>query len=157
MDSNSTQVSQGDDQLLYNRISAWEMSLIALCVWREARNQQFEGKLAVAWSIRNRVKAPGKHWWGDTFEEVILKPWQYSSFNADDPNAKLIPGDPAKDRSWDESLTAADRAYLGIGIDPSKGATHYHDSNMVTPPAWTKDPTTKFIVTIGDHRFYKAN
>lgn len=146
---------QGDGEKLYTSTTAWEMCLLALCVWREARNQAFDGKLAVAWSIRNRVMKVGKTWWGDTWEEVIEKKWQYSSFNADDPNAKLIPGNPVDDLSWAESLQAAERAYLGLGIDPSQGATHYYNPSIVGAPAWIADAT--FTVKIQDHSFYIAN
>ena len=134
----------------------WEFILLALCVWREARNQSLEGKLAVAWSVRNRVKAPGQNWWGETWEQVILKRWQYTSFEKTDPNACLLPGDPATDIAWKDSLSAADLAYHGVGNDPSKGSTHYFNPAVVAPPAWAGAPGSQFIVKIGDHEFWKA-
>lgn len=133
----------------------WELMLLSLCVWREARNQDYLGKIAVAWSIRNRVLKPGKTWWGDDWEEVILKPYQFSSFNPNDPNANKLPGDPTQDKSWDASLQAATLAYMATGNDPTDGATHYYNPKVVAEPAWAK--TGKFVKTIGDHRFYIAS
>ncbi len=148
---------QGTDEPIFTKPTAWEFILLALCAWREARNQGSVGMLAVAWSIRNRVMKPGKTWWGDDWEDVIEKPWQYSSFNANDPNAKLLPGDPAKDLTWSSALDAAERAYLGLGIDPTGGATHYYNPKVVTtPPAWVSAPGTVFIKQIGEHLFYTA-
>ncbi len=148
-------MKQGDGEKIYTTVTAWQLCLLALCVWREARDQGFTGKLAVAWSIRNRVMKAGKTWWGDTWEEVIEKKWQYSSFNPDDPNAKLLPGDPATDPAWAASLQAAERAWLGFGPDPSQGATHYYNPSMVTAPAWVASAT--LTVKIQDHSFYIAN
>lgn len=145
--------AQGLDEKQFTRTQAWELCLVALCVWREARNQPFEGKLAVAWSIRNRVAK--KSWMGKDWEEVVLKKWQYSSFNPNDPNAVLLPGDPVNDKAWADSLVCAERAYLGIGVDPSLGSTHYHTKSI--HPAWVDDKATVFKVEIGDHRFYVAN
>jgi spore germination cell wall hydrolase CwlJ-like protein len=150
-------MNQGTDAPSYTRITAWELTLLALCAWREARDQGYDGMLAVAWSIRNRVIKPGNKWWGNDWEEVIEKPWQFSSFNANDPNAKLLPGDPSKDTSWDNALRAAERAYLGIGVDPTMGATHYYNPKVITtPPAWVNAQGTMFKIAVKDHRFYIA-
>lgn len=140
----------------YTKEQAWELSLLALCAWREARNQGWDGMLAVAWSVRNRVQKPGKTWWGDDWEAVIEQKWQYSSFNPDDPNAKLLPGDPGKDPVWADALRAAEIAYAGYGVDPTLGSTHYHTIQMNPFPDWVKDPRTEFMLQIGSHRFYKA-
>jgi N-acetylmuramoyl-L-alanine amidase len=122
--------------------------LLALCVWREARGEILLAKLAVAWSIRNRVMRPS--WWGKTWEDVILKPWQYSSFNAKDPNATKLPH--SEDLSWEASWQAAEEAFLGTGSDPSEGATSYHDTS-ITPPEWTKEMIV--TVKIGALIFYR--
>jgi N-acetylmuramoyl-L-alanine amidase len=148
---------QGKDDNLFNKATSWEFILLALCAWREARDQGFNGMLAVCWSVRNRVAKPGKTWWGDDWEEVILKPWQYSSFNPNDPNATKLPGDPANDPSWANALACAERAYLGMGVDPTLGATHYYNPKVVkTSPPWVTAPKTVFKTQIGDHYFYVA-
>jgi spore germination cell wall hydrolase CwlJ-like protein len=142
----------------YTRETAWELALLALVVWREASNQGFDGMLAVAWSIRNRVLKPGKTWWGDDWEEVILKRWQYTSMERSDPNATRVPGDPAKDPSWADALRAAELAYLGDAVDPTEGATHYYNPIAVRDtPAWVTAAGTRFVKQIGLHRFYVAS
>lgn len=140
--------------MTYTKEQSWELCLLALCAWREARDQGLTGMLAVCWSVRNRVNNPS--WWGKDFEDVIEKKFQYSSFNPDDPNDKLLPGDPSKDPAWAAALTAAEAAYTGTGTDPTNGATHYFSVSMKTPPAWVTASGTVFEIQIGAHRFYKA-
>lgn len=133
-----------------NRNQAWELALLALCVFREARGESYLGKVAVAWSIKNRVMKPS--WYGSSYSSVILHKKQYSSFNADDPNATKFPVE--SDVSWIESLEVCEQVYSGIVADPTGGSTHYH-ATSVAPP-WAVDPTTVFKIEIGHHRFYIA-
>jgi len=62
----------------------WHTALLALMLWREARGESDEAKIAVAHTVVNRVAHPG--WWGRTVDDVIAKKWQYSSMTD--------PGDP---------------------------------------------------------------
>lgn len=125
--------------------------LAGLCVWREARGQSAAAELAVAFSIRNRVLRPG-HWnWGTDWISVILKPLQYSSFNANDPNAVKFP--TPSDLKWESCCTAARRALTGEGPDPVSGATHYYDKSMdAHPPEWAANMT--HVCDIDDLRFF---
>lgn len=133
-----------------NPQQAYEFSLLALCIWREARGEVVPAKFGVAWSIRNRALKPS--WWGTDFTSCILKPKQYSSFNPGDPNAVKWPM-PA-DTSWLACLQAAQAAYAGVGDDPTGGATHYFDRSMdANPPIWSK--TMSHMIDIGHLRFYK--
>ncbi len=128
---------------------SWEQNLLALVVWREASNQTVDAKLAVAWSIRNRVLAPG--WWGTDWTTVITKRWQYSSMTApNDPN--LIRWPIPTDTSWQASLIAAEEAYTGSVADPTGGAQSYYSVD-IPPPNWTSEMT--FTVQIGAMRFYR--
>ena len=140
----------------FNRNQAYELILLAVLEWREASNQPYDGKLAVAWTVRNRVLKPGKSWYGDDWEEVVLKRWQYTSFEKSDPQSTKLPGDPSKDKSWEDSLRAAEAAYLGQGQDPSLGSTHYFAPKSVAKPAWADAPGSTYKCTIGDHWFYVA-
>jgi N-acetylmuramoyl-L-alanine amidase len=145
------------EQVRYTRSQAYEVALLALVIWREAQNQGYDGMLGVGWSIRNRVLKPGKTWWGDDWEEVILKRWQYTSMEKSDPNATKMPGDPGKDIAFANALQAAELAYCGIGADPTDGATHYYNPKAVAAPAWVTHPATVYKGAIGDHLFYIAN
>ena len=140
---------------MYTKEQSWELCLLALCAWREARDQGYLGMLAVCWSIKNRATNP--NWWGGDYESVIEKPWQYSSFNPTDPNDKLLPGNPSKDAVWAAALQAAEMAYTGQVKDPTDGSTHYFNPTAVTvTPAWVTAPGTEFKIKIGAHSFYKA-
>lgn len=139
--------------MLLDRYGAWEYSLLALCIWREARGESYQGKLGVGWSIRNRVMTP-KAWWGNDYEDVILKPWQYSSFNQNDPNSGKFPGNPKTDTAWSECMAVAETVYTEAAPDPTNGATHYHVASMDPKPTWAL--TAQFKVQLGNHLFYKS-
>lgn len=130
---------------------AWEVSLLALCIWREARGETVAAKRAVAWAIRNRVQKPS--WWGTDYPSVILKKWQFSSFNANDPNAVKFPA--SNDTSWQASQMAAADAYQGRGDNPVGEATHYFDKSLdANPPAWAAKMT--HVCDIGNFHFYRV-
>lgn len=61
----------------------------ALCTYREARGETANTQFAQACSVVNRVLNP--KWWGSDILTVVLKPWQYSSFNMNDPNNVVWP------------------------------------------------------------------
>lgn len=140
---------------LFSREQAYEFALLAIVIWREAQNQSERTIWGVAWSIRNRVLTPGKTWWGDDWEDVILKKWQYSSFNPGDPNSVKFP--MPDDPSWKLCLMVAESVYLGLGIDPTNGATHYYDDSIAAnPPAWSSPARSQFKVKLGAMHFYKT-
>ena len=133
---------------------AYHFTLLALCIWREARGEPVDTKVAVAWSIRNRVNRPG--WWGHDYESVILLPWQYSSFNHNDINATKMP--VSNDPSWQDSLIAASAIFAQPALlaDPTGGATSYFDMSMDThPPTWATDGSNVKTSDSGRLRFYK--
>lgn len=61
--------------------------LAALCVWREARGESIAAKLGVVWVLRNRCEMAPAQGFKRDMAGNILKPWAFSSFNADDPNS----------------------------------------------------------------------
>lgn len=122
--------------------------LAALCVWREAQNQPHDARLGVYWSILNRTNKAA--WWnGNTAGDaaaVVLFPYQYSSFNANDPNAVKLP------KSTDKIFEDITLMVLNPGPDPTAGATHYY-SNDIAAPKWVSEMT--FTTKIGAFLFYK--
>ncbi len=128
----------------------YSLILLAICIWRESRGEVYEGKQGVAWTIQNRVLSP--RWWGHSLNGVILMPWQFSSFNANDPNAVKwpIPTDPA----WVDSLEIATKVLDGSLADNTGGATSYFD-NSITSPTWATDGSNTATVSIGNLNFYK--
>lgn len=128
-----------------------ELTLLALAIYREARGESLYGKRAVGHVIKNRVLNPG--WWGASYHSVILKPWQFSSFNQNDPNADVWP--PESATSWADSLAAASAVLLGDEPDSTDGATYYHDTSMGWPNAWGKESDYVNTLNIGRLRFYR--
>lgn len=125
-----------------------DIDLLALCVWREARGEGPIGQRGVAHTIQNRAAEPS--WWGHDVRGVILCPRQFSSFNADDPNADKFPN-PA-DQGY-QSIDAMCRAVLGgTDEDVTAGAQWYIDSS-ISPPAWASK--LEVSLQIGRLTFYR--
>lgn len=122
--------------------------LLALCIYREARGEQFLGKRGVGCVVRNRVDA--KSYFGNSYSGVILRPYQFSSFNHNDPNAGIWPidGEPV----WMECLVEANNVLGGID-DVTNGALFYFSPPLTAPPhAWGAVVATAHI---GNLNFYK--
>jgi spore germination cell wall hydrolase CwlJ-like protein len=134
---------------MYNAYQVYDLTLLMLCIYRESRGESDEAHHAVGWVIKNRVTLGG--WYGKGWAGVILKPWQFSSFNPADPNASKLPF-PDLDPSYGSCLLAAKHVYDGTSVDPTFGATHYHDTSIAAP-AWAKDMDK--TVQIGRLVFYK--
>lgn len=131
----------------------YPVTLLALCIWREAQGEPFEAKQAVGWSIRNRVNRP--RWWGHSFESCILMPWQYSSFNRNDPNATKLP--VSSDPNWHDALTIALQLYSPNPVltDTSCGADSYFDKSLDSkPPSWAA--AAQHTADVGAFHFYRS-
>jgi spore germination cell wall hydrolase CwlJ-like protein len=138
----------------------YELVLMALCLWREARGEPAEAKAGVAHSILNRIKA--KSWFGDTISEVIARKWQYSGMTAKGDNnlikwpvmsatAMRNPDEVA----FHECLLLASVCASGEMPDPTSGATHYFDERLAAfKPQWAIDG--EFRAKLGHLHFYLA-
>ena len=134
---------------------AYPFTLLALCLWREARGELYDTKVCVAWSIRNRVQKPG--WWGSSWETVVLMPFQYSSFNHGDPNAAKLPH--SSDPTFQDCLAIAGKLYAEPPTipDPTGGATSYFDMSLDTdPPKWATDGSQVKTLDMGRLHFYRV-
>lgn len=102
--------------------------LTALCVWREARGETQAAKNGVVWVLKNRCAMAPAQGFKPTMDEEILRNWQFSSFNSNDPNVNKYPveGDP----SWTESL----RAVQSDEPDPTGGAVFYFSRPLLEAP-----------------------
>lgn len=121
--------------------------LLALCIYREARGENFLGKRGVGCVVRNRVDARG---YGSGYAGVILKKFQFSSFNANDPNHTVWPFDG--EEAWMDCLAEANEV-LGGCDDLTFGALFYYSPPLTAPPhAWGPVVATAHI---GRLEFYK--
>ncbi|GAB6052896.1 hypothetical protein JCM17960_17160 [Magnetospira thiophila] len=131
-----------------------QVDILARTLYGEARGEPFSGLEAVACVVMNRVRRGQKrrngYWWGTTVEEVCLKPWQFSCWNDNDPNRKLLERVKASDPVFGRCLSVARRALNRQLPDPTDGATHYHTRGVVPDWSFGKQP----CVMIGHHLFY---
>lgn len=126
-----------------------DVAFLALCLWREARGEGRDGKVAVAHSILNRKASPT---WGNTVMAVLFQRLQYSSLtHGADTQLTLWPKD--EDRSWQECLEIADGVIGGKLANPIDGADSYF-ADSITRPQWATDKT--FVRKVGRHEFHKV-
>lgn len=134
----------------------YEIVLLALTLWREARGESYEAKIAVAHTVKNRLSHPG--WWGTDWISVLTKKWQYSSLT--DPNDKQLTTWPkADDHSFEECLTIAERVVTGMCNSPLKGIDSYYDDSLKGElvPKWAKEHPERFVGKIGRLNFYNMD
>lgn len=120
----------------YNRSYTWnELYLLARLVYAEAAGEPYEGKVAVAAVVLNRVRSP---WFPDTIAGVIYEPWQFSCVGN-----WMFNSYPTAD------CFAAARDALA-GWDPTGGALFYFNYHMVSNRwLWSRP----FATVIGNHWF----
>ena len=123
---------------------------LALVVYREARGETLAGKAGVAHTVLNRVKRGG--WWGSAIDEVITKPYQFSSLT-DPKDPQLTKWPKLSNPSWQNCLQCAIECLNGTIGDPTGGATHYFDDS-ITAPKWV-DQDAKYKGKIGRLNFYQ--
>lgn len=118
--------------------------LLALCAWREARGEPTEAQRGVIHVVLNRAAKPS--WWGKDVVSCVICPYQFESFNHNDPNAVKFP--QPGDAVFANIMVMA----VAPGDDPTGDATHYYSID-ISMPVWAT--TMTFTVQIGHIRFYK--
>lgn len=124
----------------------WALAII--CIWQEARGEDYAGKLAVAEVIRNRMR---KRYSSDgSVAETVLRPYQFSGFNTGDPNRivsfRIDDNDPVVKeciQAWNDSEHT----------DTVKGAVLYYNPSIVQEPKWVL--RAKEVARVGQHVFFE--
>ncbi len=118
-------------------VSADDLYLLAAIVYGEAGNQSYEGQLAVASVVMNRVR---NGYWGSTVSDVIYAPYQFAATEtAAFQNALSTGGTPTCLQAAQEALNGADN----VG------------GRMYFLPTWNIDiSTVSNPLQIGDHVFF---
>ena len=82
---------------------------LARCIYSETK--QAHEQTLVAWVVRNRVETNYRG--EDTYERVVLDPYQFSAFNPGNPKRPMFVSlTPASDASgWEQALRAAHEVY----------------------------------------------
>ena len=136
-----------------------DVELLARTIYGEARDQGEEGMAAVGNVVINRLNK--KSWYGDSIQEIIKLPEQFSLYNAETKPDKY-----PKDQNYIDTMNATtDDPYfvqsmeIARGIldgsikDNTDGATHYFNPDKADP-VWKDSPKMKSIKKIGNHSFY---
>lgn len=139
-----------------------DQQLFAVMLLAEARGEDTLGRQMVAAVVMNRIAWAKQHetnvgtkfWWGDDVRSVILKPWQFSSLNENDPNRAQLPSFLHNPLTT-EALQIAASAMNGTLGDPSNGADGYlNPAAVAAMPAWATPErlTAKHL----HHNFYRT-
>ena len=127
--------------------------LLARMLYGETRNCSEEEKIAVAYTIINRVN-DGKKWNGENVKQVILKPWQYSCFNKNDVNYEKLKNPDKK--IFEDCLKVANEVLQGKHSELNKGQTHYFNPKVVKPK-WADEMHKIGKIENSKHEFYIEN
>ncbi|HUO37637.1 MAG TPA: cell wall hydrolase [Mycobacterium sp.] len=132
-------------------VPAATLDVLARTVWGEARGEGQAGMEAVACVIRNR--ALNRRWWGNDIPSVCKHPFQFSCWNANDPNLPKLQSVGPSDPAFATALSVARTAATGQLPDPTAGADSYF-ADSIPAPSWAS--RAKFTRQIGHHRFYRV-
>lgn len=122
--------------------------LLALCVWREARDEPQLGWIAVAWAMKNRMARRSKTLYTTLYSRFL--------FNARVRNT-LTPEDlwpKEEDPVWVQIQAEAAGVWHGVIPDPTGGASAFHTRYTRVPTQWIE---AEFIETakIGKYIFFR--
>lgn len=124
-----------------------DTALAAITIWQEARGEPYEGKLAVAEVIRNRMRE--RYASDGTVAGTVLRPRQFSGWNSEDvsriPSLKIDDGDPIVAeciRAWKEATEK--------NTHIAKRALLYYAPALALP-GWAKGSLE--VARIGRHVF----
>jgi len=133
--ANGKSKATGNQSFHPARISANDLKLMANAVYGEARGEPYEGQVAIAAVILNRVKSPS---FPDTPSAVIFEPRAFTAV--------------ADGQIWLEPNESARKAVKSAlnGLDPSGGCTYYFNPATATSKwIWSRPQVKK----IGKHIF----
>lgn len=139
-------------------VSDSDCVLLARMIFGECDGCSEDEKVSVAYTAINRMK-DGLHWNGDTLREVILMPYQYSSFNSGlDYRVKDPMGHNS--RGFLDAIRIAREVLDYEHKDPTNGATHFinheHPSFRNRDlPEWTRDFHEIGKINNSRHVFYR--
>lgn len=115
--------------------SASDIYLLARVVYAEARGEPYQGMVAVAAVVLNRVEHPS---FPNTISGVVYQPWAFTAVN--DGQINLTPNEQSKNAARD-ALN---------GWDPTNGCIYYYNPKIATN-SWIKQ--RPIVTTIGRHVF----
>jgi spore germination cell wall hydrolase CwlJ-like protein len=129
-------------------VRANDLRCLAEAVYYEARSESYNGQLAVAEVVLNRVSS--RHWpntvCGVVYQGSHLNTGCQFTFTCDGSQSKSPRGS-----AWRKANAIAAQVLMGMTRPQTYGATHYH--THAVNPRWNNFLVE--TVTIGDHVFYR--
>ncbi|VYU17627.1 cell wall hydrolase [Clostridium tertium] len=137
-DNDVVEVFNHNDSLVY--LTEEDLKLMAEIVYAESKGEPYEGKVAVASVILNRVLSPG---FPNTIQEVILQPNAFSC---------VVNGEI--------NVTPTEECYSAVydaikGNDPTNEALFFYNPSIATC-SWMQDVQKTNSKTIGQHLFFNT-
>lgn len=126
---------------------------LAKAIFWEARNQSFDGKVAVGLVVMNRVRSTE---FGENACKVVYQGCQFSWVCTKNKKKNPANSKNADEReAWAESISLANELLLEYDsfVDVTKGATHFHAKYV--KPDWSRWKKMERTVRIDDHIFYR--
>lgn len=133
-------------------INIEDLLTAAQTIVMEAGNESYQGQVAVAWVLANRLDRP-MYFKQSTLWGVCHAPLQFSCWNNSlDRNLETTMALPFSHPRILEALSIVIRVFLGREPDPTRGADHYF-ATYIPRPNWANE--SEFTAQVGVHRFYK--
>jgi hypothetical protein len=138
-------------------VSERDIDIVARTILGEALNEPYTGKIAVASVIANRAATNyAKYGFSPADQALAGNGRQFNNWmktiNGRANGAYSATMLPASDPRYQEARSIAEGVLKGVIPDPTGGATHYYNPNIVRP-AWAREMTAKGETRIGDHVF----
>lgn len=113
-----------------------ELNYLARTIYGEVRSENLETMVYIGWVIRNRVTGPPR--FGSSYQEVVTKPFQFSSWNETDPNFPHIL--QPEGAVWKVCQGVAQAIYYATPKhNPIPGIYHYVDISVENNlPNWAQ-------------------
>ena len=132
-----------------------EEALAVITIMQEAAGEPYEGKVAVAEVIRNRMNK--KYASDGTVSDTVLRPKQFSGWNTHDPGRiRNIRADSesqvVKDciRAWNEAREGSNRTHGAV--------LYYAPATLkklgIPDPDWAAPDSADEVAVIGQHHFF---
>jgi len=122
------------------------VTCLSLAIYYEARGEPIQGQLAVGQVVLNRVADQD---YPDTVCGVVTQSKQFSFLDKTTPNDAVQ--NVTDHNAWTTCQYMAKALIQGHEYELS--ATHYHSKTV--RPYWVNSPKVNYIVTIGNHVFYR--
>jgi spore germination cell wall hydrolase CwlJ-like protein len=131
-----------------------DIEILAKTIYGEARGEYLHpagginALIAIGNVVLNRAKLSGTN-----IASECLKPHQFSCWNKNDPNRKVIESVSDLNKIYQKCFAVASDVICEKLPDIVNGATHYYSTHLRDPPYWAKNQQP--VAKIGNHLFFK--